>query len=532
MSETPLPSSSNEDEFRPSDSERIFLLVSVFVLGACGLLYELVTGAAASYLMGDSVTQYSLVIGVFLAAMGVGSQLTRWLKRNLIDAFIRIQLGIAMVGGFSGYILFAAFPILDEVTIVVLGLSGVTGVLIGLELPILIRLMRNDDGLRINLAQVLSFDYVGALAASILFPFILLPQLGLVRAALACGALNAVIALLGTALFKHHLKKFGGLVVLNLAVLAALAIGFVYAERTTTFLEDQLYQDEIIVAETTPYQRIVITRWKEDIRLHLNGHLQFSSADEYRYHESLVMPALSAVNNENPRSDELRVLILGGGDGLAARLILRNAPVAKIDLVDLDQRVVELFRDVEAFSKLNDDSLSDPRLVPHYLDAMAYLRNAEAEPYDLIVIDLPDPGTVSTSKLYSKSFFGLALKSLKPQGALVTQASSPFFATEAFWCAVNTLRSANDSLGGSRMVTPYHVNVPSFGEWGFILLSPPSSKPPQPFEDTKLRFYTPEIYEQAKTFSPDIAEVPTRINTLSHPVIMEYYLKGWNLWHE
>ena len=292
------------------DSERLFLLVCVFVLGACGLVYELVAGATASYLMGDSVTQYSLVIGMFLSAMGVGSQLTRWVRNDLLGAFIATQLAVAFTGGFSAFLLFAAFPVVESLTAVVLIVVFVIGTFIGMELPLLIRLLREGATLRINLAHAMSFDYIGALLASIAFPFVLLPQLGLVRASLASGIFNLIVAATCTLLFRDRLPRFKALVAANTAVFVALVLGFVVADRATSLLEDSLYQDEIILAETTPYQRIVVTRWREDIRLHLNGHLQFSTADEYRYHESLILPALSYIAPSN--NDGLRVLLLGG----------------------------------------------------------------------------------------------------------------------------------------------------------------------------------------------------------------------------
>lgn len=533
MDDSELNDASDGSLAARADSERLVLLTSVFILGACGLVYELVAGATASYLMGDSVTQYSLVIGVFLSAMGVGSQLTRWVRGDLLGAFVVIQLTVALIGGFSSFILFAAFPIVESLTPVVLLVSFIIGAFIGMELPLLIRLLREGAALRVNLAHAMSFDYIGALLASIAFPFVLLPQLGLVRAAIASGLLNLLIAALCTLLFRDRLPRFRPLLAANFAVGAALVVGFIVAERTTSLLEDSLYQDEIILAKTTPYQRIVVTRWRGDLRLHLNGHLQFSTADEYRYHESLVLPALS---HTRAGDGGLRVLVLGGGDGLAIRELFKHGDIAAVDLVDLDEEVVRLFRDVPDLAALNGGCLSDERVTPHYADAMAYLRTYDGAPYDLILMDLPDPGTVGTNKLYTKSFFGMALQALKPGGILATQASSPFYATKAFWCIVHTMESAAAALAETgavpRRTVPYHVNIPSFGDWGFILLAPEYARPDPAMTFEECRFYTPEVFRRARVFAPDIAEVETEINTLSHPRLMEYYLKGWRRWNE
>jgi len=527
-----------EDGFDSTPRDRLFLLASVFILGACGLIYELIAGAAASYLMGDTVTQYSLVIGTFLAAMGVGAQLTRWVRRNLLSAFLKVQLTIAVLGGFSALIMFIAFPVVDTLTPVVLGLAGVVGTLIGMEIPLIIRLLRHGTILRINLADVLSFDYIGALIASAAFPFVVLPLLGLVRAGMACGLVNAMVAALGTLMFRRHLPNFGQLCVWNGVTFAMLIAGLFMADSTTTWLEDRLYQDEIIHAETTPYQRIVITRWREDVRLHLSGHLQFSTADEYRYHEPLVYPAVSSALAAVPDDGEdLRVLVLGGGDGLALQDVFRFPRIGHVDLVDLDQRVVELFRDNPTLAALNGNSLSDPRVESHYADAMAYLRKAEGDPYHVIIMDLPDPGTVSTNKLYAKTFFGLAFRQLHPNGVLVTQASSPFYATKAFWCIYHTMHSAVEDLsavhaGLDRRLVPYHVHIPSFGDWGFILAVPATPVQPNVDHLPEGQFLTREVFRQAQVFSPDMSEVETKINTLEHPVLMEYYLEGWKKWNE
>ena len=142
---------------------------------------------------------------------------------------------------------------------------------------------------------------------------------------------------------------------MNRYAIVLLLAAFVGAGRFVTFLENQLYQDEILLAEDTPYQRLVVTRWRQDVRLYLNGHLQFSSVDEYRYHEALVHPAMCLAERR------ANILILGGGDGLAAREVLKHEGVERIDLVDIDPAVTGLFRDHPMLSRLNRGSLRHPR---------------------------------------------------------------------------------------------------------------------------------------------------------------------------
>ncbi len=536
----PLPEDTPFEKMGPDDilpggrSHRLLLLFSVFVIGACGLIYELVAGAVASYLLGDSVTQYSLVIGVFLAAMGLGSYLTQYVRRDLLVTFLRIQLAVGLIGGFSGLITFAAFAYTDEITPVVLGITGLIGILVGMEIPLVIRLLKHGSTLRVNVAHVLTVDYIGALAASVAFPFLVLPLLGLTRAALAFGLLNVLIAGFGTALFWRHLPQRISLCAWTVACWIALVLGFLAANRATTWLEDRMYQDDIILTETTPYQRIVVTRWRDDIRLYLNGHLQFSSADEYRYHEALVLPALASTATSRA---PLRVLLLGGGDGLAVREILRYAAIERIDVVDIDRRVVELFRDNSLLAELNGGSLRDTRVHVHYDDAFAYLRRHTDARYDVVLMDLPDPSGVATSKLYTRTCFGLALRRLDAGGVLVTQASSPFYARDAFWCVVQTVEAAIAELpakfrAAEQITIPYHVQVPSFGDWGFVLVAANIPREELWPNSESMRFLTWPVFEQSLAFAPDSGAVETEINELDDPVLIRYHEAGWSRWNQ
>src|SRR5204863_5615152 len=179
-------------------------------------------------------------------------------------------------------------------------------------------------------------DYLGALAASLLFPIVLVPKLGLVRSAMLFGLVNAAVALWSTFIFSKQLATKTALRISCIGVVAALSAGMIGAGRITAYAEDNIYADEVILSRDTRYQHIVVTRWKDDVRLFLSSHLQFSSRDEYRYHEALVHPGLAAV--PAPR----RVLVLGGGDGLAVRELLRYPQIERITLVDLDPEMTQL----------------------------------------------------------------------------------------------------------------------------------------------------------------------------------------------
>ncbi|HVR19283.1 MAG TPA: polyamine aminopropyltransferase, partial [Polyangiaceae bacterium] len=328
------------------------LYLNVFVVSTCGLVYELLAGTLGSYLLGDSVKQFSLVIGLYLSAMGVGAWLSRFIEQAIAERFLDIELAVALVGGTSVPFLFLLFPALKHFDFALFGLVFVIGVLVGLELPLLLRLLQGEVVFKDLVSRVLTFDYVGALAAALAFPLLFVPELGLVRTSLLMGLLNAGVAFWGTWLLRPVLVRSPTGVRVRAGVVAVLlAAGLVQADRLTSLAEDRAYADSVVTAQTTPYQRIVVTANRGGFNLFLNGNLQFSSADEYRYHEALVHPAMASAG----RAIE-RVLILGGGDGLAAREVLAHPGVRSVTLVDLDPAMTSLARNFQPLASLNRNS--------------------------------------------------------------------------------------------------------------------------------------------------------------------------------
>ena len=491
------------------------LLLSVFIVASCGLAYELIAGALSSYLLGDSVMQFSTVIGTYLFAMGIGSWLSRFIERNLIARFVQIELMVGVLGGFSAAGLFFLFvwfsaPFKLALYLVVMAL----GVLVGLEIPLIMRILKRDLSFKDVVSQVLTFDYLGALAVSILFPLLLVPHLGLVRSGLLFGLLNVVVALWALWLFREQLHGAVGLKAQAFASLMALALGFAGAGQFTSFAEAHLYADEIVHAESSPYQRIVLTRWKDDLRLFLNNNLQFSSRDEYRYHEALVHPGLSAVPGAR------RVLVLGGGDGLAVREILRYDSVEAVTLVDLDPEMTRLFASHPLLTPLNQNALNSPKVRTVNADAFRWLEQ-NAETFDFIVVDFPDPTNYSLGKLYTNVFYRLLEKHLAANGAAVIQTTSPLYARQSFWCIVRTLESV-----GLR-VAPYHAYVPAFGEWGFTLATRQPWRAPDRYPPG-LRFLTVDTTAALFQFPPDMGPVETEINRLNNQILVHYYEREWN----
>jgi spermidine synthase len=487
------------------------LLASAFVVSTCGLIYELLASTLASYLLGDSVTQFSTVIGSYLFAMGVGSWCSRYVKRDEVRLFVRVELLIALLGGSSAAALFLLFPLVEHFRVALYGLVLAIGFLVGLEIPLLIRILRGFD-FRETVSNVLTFDYVGALVASLLFPLLLMPHLGMIRTGFLFGIANAAVAL--ALLFVlpraagYRSEKFAGAL-----ILIGLIAGFIASDRLQRWAEVASYGEPVIYAQTTRFQRIVITRRDDDLRLYLNGNLQFSSRDEYRYHEALVHPALGRV--ANPRN----VLILGGGDGLAAREVLKHREVAKLTLVDLDGEMTSLFSRTPTLAQLNGGSLTDRRMTVINADGFRWAREHSGQ-YDAIIIDFPDPVDYSVGKLYTETFYRAVRKLLAPGGMMVVQSTSPLVAPNAFWTVASTLEAAGLQTRG------YHVYVPSFGEWGFVLAAA-GSIPEQARILPGGRFLTPTTDQRLFDFPPDMARRPTPVNRLDNQVLVREFADAW-----
>ncbi|MGE5570630.1 MAG: polyamine aminopropyltransferase [Rhodospirillales bacterium] len=490
------------------------LFLSVFLIAACGLIYELIAGTLASYLLGDSVLQFSTVIGSYLFAMGIGSGLSRFITQGLVARFVAIELMVGMIGGFSSALLFLGFAYGAAFRFQLYTLVIVIGILVGLEIPLLMRILKDRFVFRDLVAHVLTFDYLGALGASLLFPLVLVPRLGLIRAAMLFGIVNAVVALWSTYLFANQLARAAGLRLASFAVIAALGCGMAFANRITVAAESNIYADEVIFARDSKYQRIVLTKWKDDLRLFLNSHLQFSSRDEYRYHEALVHPGLAAV------PDAQRVLVLGGGDGLAVREVLKYPGVRSITLIDLDPEMTRLFSTHPLLTRLNGGSLKAPRVQIINADAFPWLEN-EAGLFDFVVVDFPDPTNFSLGKLYTTTFYRLLARHLTPRGFAAIQSTSPLFARRSYWCIIETLKQAG------LQVYPYHAYVPSFGEWGFALAGLGPYRPPARLPGG-LRFLTPAVLPQLFHFPSDMAPVAAEPNRLNDQVLVRYYDQEWS----
>jgi spermidine synthase len=496
------------------------LLVAVFVIATCGLIYELVAGTLASYLLGDSVTQFSTIIGVYLFSMGIGSFLSQYFTRGLLAWFIRIELLVGMVGGFSSAILFVVFPLAASFRIVLYALVALTGILVGLEIPLLMRILKDRVEFSALVSRVFTFDYIGALLASLIFPLLLVPHLGLIRTSLLFGIFNIAVGWYLAHVFTAEIRRAAWLKGTAILILVVELVGFALADTIMNYSETATYEDNIVYATSSPYQRIVLTRNKRELRLFLNGNLQFSSADEYRYHEALVHPALSSVAHLQ------NVLVLGGGDGLAVREILKYPTVEHITLVDLDPAMIKLFTSQEMLVKLNDSSLLNSKVQVHNADAFTWLRS-NRQLFDAVIVDFPDPSNFSIGKLYSTAFYGLVKTALAPDGIAVIQSTSPYVAPKSFWCVAATLQAV-----GLKTVA-YHNYVPSFGEWGYIMAMHPATTTAYNHLPGFMKYLNPIVLRQMLIFPEDMkAREKLKVNRLNNQALVDYFEEEWNRYLE
>ena len=514
------------------------LLFSVCLIATCAIIYELIIAAVSSYLLGNSVYQFSITIGLFMSSMGLGSYLSRYFSRCLVARFILIEIAIALIGGISSTVLFNTYIFNESVTVylvVMFVLITSIGTLVGLEIPILTQIIGQYDSLHITLSNVLAFDYIGALIGSVVFPLILLKHTGLVQSAYIIGLLNIFVAGLLLCQYWKSIEDKHLLTFATVITSGSLTIAAIYSTDIDHWLERKLYRDHIQLSNQSRYQKIVLTKRemgktspanntikkppnleiinnRTDLRLFINGNLQFSSVDEYRYHEALVHPAMNLADKHT------NVLILGGGDGLAAREVLRYPEVERIVLIDIDPEITKVCSNNPEIVQLNQGSLLNKKVAIINQDAYKFVEWGHHDHnFDVVIIDLPDPNHESLSKLYSVTFYKLIENILNTKGVIVTQSTSPFFSREAFWCIHHTIEKAG------LHTYAYHLEIPSMGDWGFNLASKTTNEIKNIRLAVETNFLTNNLIQAMFQFGKDVNELETKINTLLKPTLMFYY---------
>ena len=496
------------------------LMLTTLIISGCSIIYEVLISSVSSYLVGDSVKQFSITIGIYMCAMGFGSYISKYIKKNLFDYFILVEIGVGFIGGICSIILFMSNIYLESYGLIMYLEIILIGTFVGLEIPLLTRIIEdNSNNLRITLSSIFSFDYIGGLIGSIVFPLILLPNLGYFATAFLTGTLNLITALIIIFKYKNYVKNLRIFRGMAITILSIMVIGTVFSENIAKNIEGNLYRDKIILSKDTQYQKVVLTKHKDDLRLFINGNIQFSSADEYRYHEALIHIPMSLAKVKS------EILILGGGDGLAAREILKYDEVNNVTLVDLDAEIVKLCKTNKDILKLNNGSLDNPKMNVVNEDAYKFLEQSDKK-YDVIIIDLPDPNDDSLNKLYTNIFYRLCSNSLNESGIMAIQSTSPYYAKEAFWCINKTLNSEGCN------VVPYHLQVPSFGDWGFQLASKSNIDINSINISKETKFLNNDNIKGLFLFGKDeqLDLNKIEINTLSKPKLISYYLKAEEQW--
>ena len=491
-------------------SHDIFLIVVMGTLAACGLVYQYLLSHYAGRILGSVESTIFAMIGLMIVAMGAGAFSAKFVKQPF-SAFTWLEASVALVGASSVIVistamgLLAVFPrVLEETFGLPYDLSPnggwissvktmasllpyfsglVMGFMIGMEIPLIARVRQSLHPvyLQHNVGTLYGADYLGAGIGAALWVGVML-RLDVSTSATLTASVNLLAGLLFLFVYWKKIARpvilllFHGLVSL-LVVWIALS-GKDWAQQ----MSNLLYQDEVVYSLDTRYQHISLTRRNVNIggqpiyNLYLNGRLQFSSNDEYIYHSMLVVPALAASARRE------KVLIIGGGDGLALRDVLAHDP-KQVTVIDLDGELVSLFTSrriipgreaaisfPEAARSyllgLNRDSFADQRVELVVGDAFVEVDNLlkQQRHYDAIIVDLPDPSHPNLNKLYSTFFYNRLRLLLAADGAITIQSTSPYHARKAFISIVKTLKAA-----GFAHVEHYHSNVPSFGEWGWTI---------------------------------------------------------------
>lgn len=502
------------------------LKISIFATGCAGIVAEYVLSTLATYLSGNAIFQWTIVMSLMLFAMGLGSRLSKVFKDKLLDTFILIEFSLSLLCASSAVIGYGLAAYTSHINIIIYFMALVIGALIGLEIPLVTRLNQSYEDLRSNIAAVMEKDYYGALLGGLFFAFFALPYLGLTYTPIVLGAINFLVAaLLLWFLFRLVSRKK---IVIAAFVFSCLYLSclVILADPIIMYGEQRQYRDKVICARQTPYQKIVMTQYKEYFWLYINGQQQFSTFDEEKYHEPLVHPAMKLAG------DRSRVLILGGGDGLALREVLKHKDVRSVTMVDLDKVMTDLAAEHPVLLSINRASMQDQRLKVVNQDAAAFLKN-DNQLYGVIIIDLPDPDTIDLMHLYAAGFYRLASRHLQAGGIMVTQASSPYFSRKAFLCIIKTLRAAGFS------VLPYHNQIPTMGEWGWVLAARARETDEQQlkmralaldFDNLETRFLnrdamTSMIHFGKGVFDPAEME-KIKVNTQISPILHHYYRAG------
>lgn len=505
--------------------QSLILMTALFATGLSGIVAEYVLATLATYFLGDSVFQWTIVLSLMLFSMGLGSRFSKMFEKNLLETFIFIELILSILISLCALITYLIMPYTSSIWLVMYFMAVVIGLLIGMEIPLVTRINENYKSLRTNISGVMEKDYYGSLFGGLFFAFIGIRHLGLTYTPFVVGAVNFLVAfLLFYSLRDSIIKVQKNKLQLGFTITAAvLMIGLFFAEPIVLFGEQSRYKEKVVFTKQTPYQKITVTQWQGDYWLYLNTGKQLSTFDEWMYHEPLVHPAMQLAQSHK------KVLIMGAGDGCAIREVLKYSDVDSIILVDLDPEMTEVGKNHPIFKQLNQSAYFSPKLRVINADAFNYIEDNKIF-YDVIIADFPDPKSIEVNRLYTREFYQICNKRLRPNGVFITQAASPYYTTKAFRTIEKTIASAGFN------VTPIHNHIYTFGEWGWVIgMKEPSSKAIKKqlqsinFKGIDVRWINQESMMMMTSFGRDLVDIDRdaiEINTIHNPVLYRYYAEG------
>lgn len=506
------------------------LKLALFATGLSGIVAEYVLSTLATYFLGNSVFQWTMIVSMMLFSMGLGSRISKSFTKNLLQRFIAIEFILSLLTAFVSVITYSVSAFYGSVAFIIYSMCIIIGLLIGMEIPIVIRINDEFENLRINVSSVMEKDYYGSLLGGVFFAFVGLPYLGLTYTPFILGVINFSVAIglyimLRPSLSKEVNKR---LTASSLMVCVVLIVGVLFANSIITYGEQSRYKDKVVFEERSKYQKITITQSRGDFWLFINGNQQLSTIDEVMYHEPLVHPVMRL--SKDPRN----ILVMGGGDGGAVREVLKYDNVESITLVDLDPLMTDLGQNNDLLVGMNQNSLNHDKVNIINEDGFNYLEDNK-EYYDVIIIDLPDPKTIELGRLYSFEFYKLCYKRLRPNGLIITQAGSPYYAARAFNCIDTTFQAAGFTTA------PLHNQVVTLGEWGWVLGAKEveastlkEALQNLSFSDIETKWINKEAMTLITSFGkrafPDDS-LQVEVNRIHNPVLYKYYLDGkWDLY--
>ena len=499
------------------------LKLALFATGLSGIVAEYILSTLATYFLGDSVFQWTMILSTMLFSMGLGSRISTYFSTKILEKFLIAEFALSLLASTAALSTYFLMGQTEHIGVIIYGFSIAIGLLIGMEIPLVIRINEENEELRTNIAGVMENDYYGSLIGGLFFVFVGLPYLGLTHTPFVLGGINLLVAIaLFFRLKKHIHPTYRISFAIAIPTITCILLFLSYnSDEIVLYGEQKRYNDKVVFSKETRYQKITITQWKEHYWLYLNSSKQLCTFDEFLYHEPLVHPVMKLT--KDPR----HVLILGAGDGCAIREVLKYKSVAQITLVDIDPEMTRIGKSNEIFTKMNDSAYHNPKVKVVNQDAFQFLENNDNF-YDVMILDFPDPKSIDLNRVYTKEFYRLCNRRLRPFGHIVTQAVSPYYTTKAF-------RSIEKTVAASGFqVLPIHNHVYSFGEWGWIIGSKQSSSDEMKqilldasFDDLEVEWITNESIKLMTSFGKDLINADgVEVNTIHNPVLYRYYLDG------